>query len=152
MSSVNESLTNEWVCEEKGANETLLIAALAWFFRAQCGSCDWRILEVQFSVRAFNFFFPFGEERVKHDGITFPAHYYANALKTALLRVRQESLNKGYRARVYDDTLRTIAWTFVARMSIWIQIHSLLFELSSSEDWILKSNKMAQHTSWNYFA
>lgn len=29
MLSVKESLTNEWVCEEKGAYETLLIAALA---------------------------------------------------------------------------------------------------------------------------
>lgn len=31
-SSVNESLTNEWVWGEKGDNETLLITCLAWFF------------------------------------------------------------------------------------------------------------------------
>lgn len=58
MSSVNEPLTNEWVCEEKRANETLLITVLAWFFRAQCSACDWHILEVQFSVRAFYFSSP----------------------------------------------------------------------------------------------
>lgn len=63
MSSVNESLTSKCVCEEKGANETLLITALAQFFKAQCGSCDWHILEIQFSVRAFYFFLPALVER-----------------------------------------------------------------------------------------
>ena len=56
--SISESLTNEWVCEEKGASDTLLIITLAWFFTAQCSSYDWHVLELQFRVRAFDFFPP----------------------------------------------------------------------------------------------
>lgn len=120
MSSVNESLTNEWVWGEKGDNETLLITSLAWFFRARCGSSF-----CQFSVGVFIFSALLGGAWVKHDRIPFPAHCCANTL-----RARQGVFKEGCRARAHETPLRTITRTFAARMSAWVQTHfSLSFLL-----------------------
>lgn len=80
MSSVNESLTSEWVWGEKGDNETLLYHLLGMIFQHPVW---FHFLSVQFSVRVFFIFSPplFGVAWVNHERIPFPALCCANTLQ-----------------------------------------------------------------------
>lgn len=121
MSSVNESLTNEWIWGGKETMKPCFITSLAWFFSTQCGSIFY-----QYSL-VCGFFYFFLPSLVVRGWAMRESHSQHSAVLTHSKKDKEFSKG-GCRAGAYETPLWT--WTFAVTMAVWLQTHfSLSFLL-----------------------